>query len=190
MLSRKIIAASITGSLFSVMLGLIAADPFAGEVNSAGDYFQGVILSIPFYLLYSFPVILVYGTVTSVISDCIVLFFSNHTNRKLEFYISLLLHLLFGLILLGLSLAAAVLFFVTDIVLRRKQIGGWRNALKSLCLPVFIWIVFMGGVYLMDVGGICVYCPSQPMFVRTQWNSKMQISQYTIPSIAHKLKSG
>ncbi len=154
MLSRKIIAASITGSLFSVMLGLIAADPFAGEVNSAGDYFQGVILPIPFYLLYSFPVILVYGTVTSVISDFIVLFFSNHTNRKLEFYISLLLHLLFGLILLGLSLAAAVLFFVTDIVLRRKQIGGWRNALKSLCLPVFIWIVFMGGVYLMDVGGI------------------------------------
>lgn len=108
MLARKIIAASITGSLFSVMLGMIAADPFAGEVNSAGDYFQGVILSIPFYLLYSFPVILVYGTVTSVISDCIVLFFSNHTNRKLEFYISLLLHLLFGLILLGLSLAAAV----------------------------------------------------------------------------------
>lgn len=136
------------------MLGLIAADPFAGEVNSSGEYFQGVLMSIPFYLLYSFPVILVYGTVTSVISDCIALFISNHTNRKLEFYISLLLHLLFGLILLGLSLAAAVLFFVTDIVLHRKQIGGWRNALKSLGLPVFIWILFMGGVYLMDVGGI------------------------------------
>ncbi|WP_394582112.1 hypothetical protein [Cytobacillus firmus] len=154
MLTRKIIAASITGSLFAVMLGLIAANPFAGEVNSAGEYFQGVMMSIPFYLLYSFPVILVYGTVTSVISDCIALFISNYTNRKLEFYISLLLHLLFGLILLGLSLAAAVLFFVTDIVLRRKQIGGWRNALRSLGLPVFIWIVLMGGVYLMDVGGI------------------------------------
>ncbi|MGM0778277.1 MAG: hypothetical protein ACQEXE_17390 [Bacillota bacterium] len=154
MLTRKIIAASITGSLFAVMLGLIAANPFAGEVNSAGEYFQGVMMSIPFYLLYSFPVILVYGTVTSVISDCIALFISNYTNRKLEFYISLLLHLLFGLILLGLSLAAAVLFFVTDIVLRRKQIGGWRNALRSLGLPVFIWIVLMGGVYLMDAGGI------------------------------------
>ncbi|MFE4522925.1 hypothetical protein ACFRCQ_12415 [Cytobacillus firmus] len=154
MLARKIITASIAGSLFAVLLGLIAADPFAGELNSAGEYFQGVMLSIPFYLLYSFPVILVYGTVTSVISDCISLFLSNHRNRKLEFYISLLLHLLFGLILLGLSLAAAVLYFVTDIVLRRKQIGGWSNALKSLCLPVFIWIVFMGGVYLMDVGGI------------------------------------
>lgn len=154
MLTTKIIAASITGSLFAVMLGLIAANPFAGEVNSAGEYFQGVMMSIPFYLLYSFPVILVYGTVTSVITDCIALFISNYTNRKLEFYISLLLHLLFGLILLGLSLAAAVLFFVTDIVLRRKQIGGWRNALRSLGLPVFIWIVLMGGVYLMDVGGI------------------------------------
>ncbi|WP_404357345.1 hypothetical protein LG291_03040 [Cytobacillus firmus] len=154
MLTRKIIAASITGSLFAVMLGLIAANPFAGEVNSAGEYFQGVMMSIPFYLLYSFPVILVYGTVTSVISDCIALFISNYTNRKLEFYISLLLHLLFGLILLGLSLAAAVLFFIADIVLCRKQIGGWRNALRSLGLPVFIWIVLMGGVYLMDVGGI------------------------------------
>lgn len=151
MLARKIITASIAGSLFAVMLGLIAADPFAGEVNSAGEYFQGVLLSIPFYLLYSFPVILVYGTVTSVISDCIALFISDKTNKKLEFYISLLLHLLFGLILLGLSLAAAVLFFVTDIVLRRKQIGGWINALKSLCLPILIWIVLMGGVYLMDV---------------------------------------
>ncbi|MGN7177148.1 hypothetical protein [Paenibacillus sp. FSL R5-0490] len=136
------------------MLGLIAADPFAGEVNSAGEYFQGVMLSIPFYLLYSFPVILVYGTVTSAISDYIALFISYKTNKKLEFYISLFLHLLFGLILLGLSLAAAVLFFVTDIVLRRIQIGGWRDALRSLGLPVFIWIVFMGGVYLMDVGGI------------------------------------
>ncbi|URM32645.1 hypothetical protein LLY41_20285 [Cytobacillus firmus] len=151
MFARKIIAASITGSLFSVMLGLIAADPFAGEVNSAGEYFQGATMSIPFYLLYSFPVILVYGTVTSLISDYIAIFISNKTNRKLEFYISLFLHLLFGLILLGLSLAAAVLFFVTDNLLRRKQIGGWSNALKSLCLPVLIWIVLMGGVYLMDV---------------------------------------
>ncbi|MEH6989703.1 hypothetical protein [Cytobacillus firmus] len=115
MLARKIITASIAGSLFAVMLGLIAADPFAGEVNSAGEYFQGVMLSIPFYLLYSFPVILVYGTVTSAISDYIALFISYKTNKKLEFYISLFLHLLFGLILLGLSLAAAVLFFVTDI---------------------------------------------------------------------------
>ncbi|PAE23281.1 hypothetical protein [Bacillus sp. 7894-2] len=154
MLARKIITASIAGSLFAIMLGLIAADPFAGEVNSTGEYFHGVMLSIPFFLLYSFPVILVYGTVTSFISDCIALFISNHTIRRLEFYISLLLHLLFGLSLLGLSLAAAVLFFVTDIVLRRKQIDGWGNALKSLGLPVFIWIVFMGGVYLMDIGGI------------------------------------
>lgn len=132
------------------MLGLIIVDPFGGEVNSAGEYFQGVLISIPFYLMYSFPVILVYGTVTSIISDCIALFISNHTSRKLEFYISLLLHLLFGLILLGFSLAAAVLFFVTDNVLKRKQIGGWRYALKSLGLPVLIWIVFMGGVYVMD----------------------------------------
>ncbi|KAF0821054.1 hypothetical protein KIS4809_0581 [Bacillus sp. ZZV12-4809] len=150
MLARKIIAASITGSLFAVMLGLIIVDPFGGEVNSAGEYFQGVLLSTPFYLMYSIPIILVYGTVTSIISDCIALFISNHTNRKLEFSISLLLHLLFGLILLGYSLAAALLFFVTDNVLQRKQIGGWRNALKSFGLPVLIWIMFMGGVYVMD----------------------------------------
>lgn len=132
------------------MLGLIIVDPFGGEVNSAGEYFQGVLVSTPFYLMYSFPVILVYGTVTSIISDWIALFISNHTNRKLEFYISLLIHLLFGLILLGFRLAAALLFFVTDKLLQRKQIGGWRYALKSLGLPVLIWIVFMGGVYVMD----------------------------------------
>ncbi|RBP90059.1 hypothetical protein DFO70_110165 [Cytobacillus firmus] len=150
MFARKIIAASISGSLFAVVLGLILTDPFVGEASSAGEYFQGTILSIPFYLLYSFPVILVYGTLTSAVSDLLAFFISNRTNRKLELYISLILHLLFGSILFGVSLAAAVLFFITDYILRRKQFGSWRYALKSLGLPVFVWIVFMGGVYVID----------------------------------------
>lgn len=148
--ARKVIAASISGSLFAVVLGLIATDPFVGEAGSAGEYFQGAIISIPFYLLYSFPVILIYGTLTSAVSDLLAFFISNHTNRKLELYISLILHLLFGSILYGVSLAAAILFFITDYILRRKQFGSWRNALKSLGLPVLVWIVFMGGVYVMD----------------------------------------
>ncbi|MBN8203606.1 hypothetical protein [Bacillus sp. NTK034] len=150
MFARKVIAASISGSMFAIVLGLIVTDPFVGEAGSAGEYFQGAMISIPFYLIYSFPVILVYGTLTSAVSDLLAFFISNRTNRVMEIYISLILHLLFGSILLGLSLAAAVLFFITDYILQRKQFGGWRNALKSLGLPVLVWIVFMGGVYVLD----------------------------------------
>ncbi|MDL4840214.1 hypothetical protein [Aquibacillus rhizosphaerae] len=149
-LSRKVMSAAISGTLFAVLLGLIVPNPFGEEINSIWEYFHGFILSTPIYLLYSIPVIFVYGILTSMISEYIGRLISNYTSKKLEIYISIVLHLLFGLILLWYSLLASFLFFTTDYILSHKNIGKWKNAFKSLGIPILVFILFMGGVYIFE----------------------------------------
>src|SRR5690606_13395479 len=98
--------------------------PFGEEINSIGEYFHGVLLSTPVYLMYSFPVIVGYGTLTSTISDYIASLVAKYTSAKLEIYLSVVFHVLFGLVLLGYSLLAAVLFFLVDRMLARKDIAA------------------------------------------------------------------
>lgn len=62
-LSRKIVAASISGSIFAIIFGFVFNS--LGEGNSQ-SYLVSTITSIPFYMMYSFPVILVYGVSTSM----------------------------------------------------------------------------------------------------------------------------
>src|SRR5699024_4343588 len=105
----------------------------------------------PVYLMYSFPVILIYGTATSTISDYLSRLILKDTNKKIRMYISLILHVLFGLVLLWYSLIASLLFFITDYILSRKAIYKWMLALKSLIIPILVWIIFMGCVYIMAI---------------------------------------
>ena len=67
MISRKIITASVSGSLFAVLLGLI--NPFGGTITSFKHYLLTFVLATPVYLMYSFPFIIVYGVLASIISD-------------------------------------------------------------------------------------------------------------------------
>lgn len=143
-LSRKIVAASISGSIFAIIFGFVFNS--LGEGNSQA-YLVSTITSIPFYLMYSFPVILVYGVSTSMISDRIGEFISKQ-NKKTEWVISAGLHILFGSILKWISFGASVLFFITDRLLRRRKPHyPWGQALKSLCIPIGIWLVCMGMVW-------------------------------------------
>lgn len=142
-LSRKIVAASISGSIFAIIFGFVFNS--LGEGNSQANLVS-TITSIPFYMMYSFPVILVYGVSTSMISDRIGEFFSKQ-DKMTEWMVSAILHILFGLILKWVSLFAAVLFFITDRTLRRKPHYRWGEALKSLCIPIGIWLVCMGLVW-------------------------------------------
>ena len=143
-LPRKIIAASISGSIFGIMLGFVFNT--LGEGGSQG-YLVSAITSIPFYMMYSFPVILVYGVSTSMVSDKIGEIISRQ-NTKTEWVVSAILHILFGLILKWISLVASVLFFITDRVLKRRKIQySWGQALKSLCMPIGIWLVCMGIIW-------------------------------------------
>ncbi|MGL4523667.1 MAG: hypothetical protein ACRCWQ_14055, partial [Bacilli bacterium] len=72
--------------------------------------------------MYSFPAILVYGVLTSIISDRVSQFvLKKLKNEKYEIVISAILHAVFGLILLVYSLGASLLFFITDRVLQKKN---------------------------------------------------------------------
>jgi hypothetical protein len=70
-ISRKIVTASISGSLYAMLLGMINPNPFGETISSMGDYLFSTVTTTPVYLLYSFPVILIYGGLTSILSDTI-----------------------------------------------------------------------------------------------------------------------
>lgn len=103
--------------------------------------------------MYSFPVILIYGVLASIISDKVSQFISTKMkNGKSEIFFSGILHAVFGLILLLYSLGASMLFFITDRVLQ-KQNKDYKplQAIKSLAIPFAVWLIFMGIVYLEHI---------------------------------------
>ncbi|MBO0992225.1 hypothetical protein [Bacillus sp. SD088] len=143
MLARKIITATISGTLFALLLGFISPNPFG---DSGQNYFYTTITVVNVYLLYSFPVILFYGVLTSIASDKIAEFLVKKSgNNKKEMLLSGILHIIFGLVLLPFSLGAAILFFVTDRLLqKRKKSFHWLQTLKSFAIPAFVWIASLG----------------------------------------------
>ena len=158
MIYRKVIAASISGPIFAILFGLFVPGPTSLPDNSIWQYLSSVIISIPVYLMYSFPFILIYGVITSLLSDMISRRITKH--QKAEFIVSGVLHLAFGSVFFLifnpyagiLSLAAALLFFVTDRYLQNKR-ASYRlaQALMSLEIPIGVWILFMGIVYLQSL---------------------------------------
>ncbi|WP_186580338.1 hypothetical protein [Aquibacillus kalidii] len=150
LLARKIISASISGSLFAFLLGLFDPNPFGEAITSLPNFLFAVVLVTPIYLMYSFPVILIYGVLASMMSDKIGHFVSTKIeNDKSEVIVSGILHIVFGLVLLFYSLGASVLFFITDRLLQKKH-DDYKplQAIKSLAIPVLTWFIFMGIVYL------------------------------------------
>jgi ABC-type dipeptide/oligopeptide/nickel transport system permease component len=152
-ISRKIISASVSGSIFAILLGLIVPNPFGETISSLSYYLFAVVLTTPVYLMYSFPAILIYGVLTSIISDKIGQFISTKLkNEKSEMIFSCLLHVVFGLILLLYSLGASILFFIIDRVLQKKSKEyTLSQAIKSLAIPLAVWLIFMGVVYLEHI---------------------------------------
>lgn len=153
-LARKIISASVSGTIFAIILGLILPNPFGDiSVNSIKDYFVSSVTIIPIYLMYSFPAILIYGVITSIISDKIGEMVSVKTQDiNQELTVSLVMHIVFGLILFWFSLGASILFFITDrVIKRRNKRYKWLVALKSLAIPLITWLTLMGIVWANDM---------------------------------------
>ncbi|MGX4587819.1 hypothetical protein [Paenibacillus chitinolyticus] len=124
LVKRKLLSATVSSLLFAFFSAWYTRhEPFfyhppAGVAPWA--FFQ--VMSVGFiYLLYSAPVIYVYGTFTSLLSDFIG--FCILPYSKLRLVISGTMHAVFGLILFPASLAAAALFFVTDIALAVRFSG-------------------------------------------------------------------
>lgn len=149
-ITRKIVSAAISGSIFAILLGFITPDPFGQGIDSLIDYLLTFTISIPAYLVYSFPVILIYGVLTSLISDRTSNWVTKKINNKnIEMIISGMFHILFGLIFLPFSLGAAILFFITDRLLQKSNRHfNWFLALKSLAIPLAVYLSFMTLVYL------------------------------------------
>ncbi|UHA73693.1 hypothetical protein [Paenibacillus sp. 481] len=103
-------------------------------------------------MMFSFPVILVYGVLTSMLSDYIGKRVAMKWKKKnAELFVSAALHLVFGLVLLWVSLIAALLFLITDILLRRKKTHySSLSALISLGLPVFVWTFCLGILWINE----------------------------------------
>jgi len=103
--------------------------------------------------MYSFPAIITYGLMASVASDTISQRLSAIIKSEpSEPLISGSLHIIFGIILLWYSVGASVLFFVTDRVLQKKRKDyEFLQAVKSLAIPLAVWLLFMGIVWLEHV---------------------------------------
>lgn len=158
MFYRKLIGASLSGSIFAILFGLFVPYPNTPTSNLIWQYISSVLISIPVYLMYSFPFILIFGGITSLLSEIISRRMTK--NQKAEFVVSGALHMAFGSVFFLifnpyaglLSLAAAFLFFVTDRYLQNKR-ASYRltQALMSLEIPIGVWILFMGLVYLQNL---------------------------------------
>jgi hypothetical protein len=145
---RKVIAGAITGTLYGLLFGIIDPNP-GGKIISLKEYLWYFIVSTPVYLMYSFPVILVYGTITSCMSDFIAKFISKRTLERLEIVYSDIFHILFGLILLWYSLLASILFFIVDLFLKTKMKEYRSNQIIiSLTIPVCVWLLLMSFIWI------------------------------------------
>lgn len=153
-ISRKIAAASISGTFFALILGFIFPNPFGDQdVATFKGYFFLATSSALLYMLYSFPVILIYGVITSIVSDKIAELITNKAGRKqAEVVVSGMLHLVFGFILLWFSLGASILYFVTDRILKaRKNSYEWLDGLKSFTFPIVTWLLLMAIVWGKEI---------------------------------------
>jgi hypothetical protein len=153
-LRRKITAASLTGAAFAVLLGIVVPDPFGEFPASPGGYLSAFTLSVPVYLLYSFPVILLFGVPASLLADVLSARLSRRLGKPTaEPLISGVLHAVSGMVALGYGVAAALIGFTADRLLRRRPSPRWSDALKSLVVPALVWLLFMFIVYLKELPG-------------------------------------
>ncbi|WP_424237044.1 hypothetical protein [Bhargavaea ginsengi] len=153
-LRRKIIAASLAGAVFAVLLGLLAPDPFGEFPATPGGFLNAFTLTVPVYLMYSFPVIFLVGVPASLLADSIAARLSRGFRKPAaEPLISGVLHASFGMVALGYGVAAALLGFTADRLLRKTPNPKWPAAFKSLAIPALVWLFFMFIVYLRDLPG-------------------------------------
>lgn len=145
-LTRKIVSASISGALFAILLGFFMPNPFGEQVVAEQNYFYSASIIIWLYLMYSIPVILLYGVISSIVSDKVAIYLTKKSeNKKIEIIVSGLLHIIFGLVLLPYSLGASILFFVIDQLLQnRNKNFHFIQAIKSFLIPLTIWFVSLG----------------------------------------------
>ncbi|WP_214883467.1 MULTISPECIES: hypothetical protein [unclassified Exiguobacterium] len=72
-------------------------------------------------------------------------------SKRLRWFTSFALHILFGLVLSWLSLLATILFFLIDRRLINRMDVMKRAAVKSMLIPIGYLLIVTGSVYIIDV---------------------------------------
>lgn len=140
---RKIITASIAGTIYSILLALFFPTPF-GQ-SSSSRYLLDVISTTPTYMMYVFAVVYTYGILSSIVSDKIANLLANKSgDHRLAIMVSGSLHIVFGLVLLLYSLVGAIVFFLIDrILLQANKHYTWVVAITSLLIPLLALFIFI-----------------------------------------------
>jgi hypothetical protein len=148
-LLSKIVTSAITTPIFSFLLGLLMSNPFGERATHWQGYLTDTIQITPTYMLYSFPVILVYGSLTSLLSDFLATNMAAYTVKRLEFLYAAVFHLGFGVILLWISLIAAIVYFMADrFIVANKTPFTARKVFISLLILFGSWLLFMSFVWI------------------------------------------
>ncbi|MGG2028012.1 hypothetical protein AB1282_20130 [Gottfriedia sp. S16(2024)] len=148
MLKRKFVTAIYASTLFSIMFALIDPEPFDEPITSIQHYFSDVIGIIPIYLMYSLPFYLIYGVITSFLSETIA---NRFASRKKSLWLTIcgIFHLLFGLILLLPGLLASSIYFLVDQWLKKRNSPFTTiQRIKLFATPIVVWLLTMSFVWL------------------------------------------
>ncbi|MGO4276262.1 hypothetical protein AB4Z22_41660, partial [Paenibacillus sp. TAF58] len=110
LISRKLISASVSSCIFVIIFACFEPSVWSDTPILEYKSFKGYIKdisSIPIYFTYAFPVILIYGTLTSLICEFIVYNTFKYTplrkSNLIKFTLMGVLHLAFGMVLLYIS---------------------------------------------------------------------------------------
>ncbi|TCI30080.1 hypothetical protein EVJ33_08040 [Exiguobacterium sp. SL-10] len=148
MWTRKIVAASLTAPIYAFLLACWIVIPQGPDSSEIGDTVNGLLMLTATYLVVSFPVIVTYSVLMSMFSD----WMARRMSRRFEPLVSFGLHIGFGLVLLWLSVGAAVLYWMIDRYLTYKDRRfATRQAWSSLVIPVGVALTAVGVVYLIGV---------------------------------------
>ena len=148
MWARKIVAASLTAPIYALLLACWVVIPQYPDSGGVSDTVNGLLMLTAAYLAVSFPVIVTYGVLTSVFSDWV----TRRMSKRFGPLVSFGLHIGFGLVLLWLSLGAALLYWAIDRYLTYKGCRfGTRQVWSSLVIPVGVIVTAVGIVYLIGV---------------------------------------
>ncbi|WP_336772921.1 hypothetical protein [Paenibacillus sp. MMO-58] len=138
---RKMISAGIATFLFTVIFAILEPDLFRIHNNlSLGARLHEAAGMVCIYMMYAGPVIYVYGSMTSLLSDIIAHYVAP--RRWVRLTVSAVFHCVFGLILYQVSLLAAALFYLSDTifsVVRRKPLTP-NITVVSVLLPLGLWL--------------------------------------------------
>lgn len=154
MWARKIIAASFTAPIYAFLFACWVVIPQYPDSGGVSDTVKALLMLTATYLAVSFPVIVTYGVLTSMFSDWV----ACRMSRRFEPIVSFGLHIAFGLVLLWLSIGAAVLFWAIDRCLMYKGYRfETRQAWSSLVIPIGVVMTAVGIVYLIGVMQDVIY---------------------------------